>query len=135
MADPADAEREPAADALRPRPLAGVDGEAEPGLARDLERGREVRGREARLVAAHAEAGDVRMRALDRAAGDLAGLLGAEVADAAHDDAGLDAGLRARVVDALGERGEVLLVGEADLRRVVGASRSARRRSRLPRRT
>ena len=120
VADPADPEREAAADAVRPRPLAGVDGQAEPGLAGDRERVGEVLGREARLVAAHAEAGDVRMRTLDRAARDLAGLVGTEVADAAHDDAALDAGLVAGVVDALGEGGEVLLVGQADVGGVVG---------------
>src|SRR4029079_15929161 len=55
------------------------------------------------------------------AAADFAVLLGAEVADAAHGDAGLDARLGAGVVDALGERGELFLVGQADLGRVIGA--------------
>jgi hypothetical protein len=120
VADPADPEPEAAADAVRARPLAGVDGEAEAGLASDRERGREVAGREARLVAAHAEAGDVGMRRLHGAAGDLARLLGAEVAHAAHDDPTLDAGLRPGVVNPLRERREVLLVGQADPGRVVG---------------
>src|SRR5215203_4581663 len=120
VADPADPQGEPAADALGARPLARVDGQPEPGLASDGERVGEVLGREAGLVAAHAEPGDVGVRALDGAARDLARLLGAEVADAAHDDPALDPGLVARVVDALGERGEMLVVGQADVGGVVG---------------
>ena len=114
MTDTADAKREAAANALGAAPLAGVDGEAEARLGRDRERVGEALGREPCLVAAHAEAGHVGVRALDGAARDVARPVGPAMAHAAHDDAALDPGLGAGVVDPLRERGEVLLVGQPD---------------------
>src|SRR4051795_11621935 len=115
-----DAEGEALADALGTVPLPGVDGEAEPGVARDREGARELAGGVVGLVAAHAEARHVGVRPLDRATGDLARLRRTEMADAAHHDPRLDPGLRACVVDSLRQRGEVLLVGQPDTGGVVG---------------
>ena len=109
-----------AADGLRTGVLARVDGAAQAAVGGDRERARERLGREARLVAGHVEADDVRVAVRHDAPRDLLGALDAAVAQARGDDPRLDAEALAGVVDALGDRVEVLLVGEADGGRVVG---------------
>src|SRR3954454_713386 len=120
VADPGDRQRERAADALGARPLAGVDAAPQPGPGRDRVGLGERPGRVAGLVARHLEADDVGVGALGGVAGDPDRRLDAEVPDAREEDPGLDAVLGAGGVDPRRDPVEVLGVGEADERRVVG---------------
>src|SRR4051794_5723093 len=120
VADPGDRQRERAADALGARPLAGVDAAPQPGPGRDRVGLGERSGRVAGLVARHLEADDVGVGALGGVAGDPDRRLDAEVPDAREEDPGLDAVLGAGGVDPRRDPVEVLGVGEADERRVVG---------------
>jgi hypothetical protein len=77
-------------------------------------------GRVARLVARHLEARRRRDGRLAAVAGDAQRLVDTEVADAGQQDARLDAVGLARAVDPGRDPREVLLVGEADERGMVG---------------
>ena len=75
------------------------------------------------LLSGHREPNDVGMGTLGGVAGDAQSLFDAEVLDRGDEDATFDPGLAARVVDTAGDPAEVLLVTEADERRMVGRGR------------
>ena len=97
-----------------------MDRAAEAGVGDDLKHLGEVPRREARLVAGHREADDVRVGVLGGVAGDAERLLDPEVAHGRDEDAALDAGIAASLVDPARDPVPVLLVAQADERRVVG---------------
>ena len=117
---PRDRQRQRLAHRLGAGVLAGVDRAAEPGRRRDLVGAGELRGRVAGLVARQVEADDVGVAVLGACGGRSLRRLDAEVADRDEQDARLDAGVGAGVVDALGDARLVLGVGQPDRRRVVG---------------
>ena len=84
--------------------LAGMHGDAETGLARDLEGAHIVFEVAEPFLAGHAEAGDQRMTAFGREARRRLDRFDAEMAHARHDHAALDAGLGLGARHAFAER-------------------------------
>ena len=98
-------------DALGAAPFARVGGEAEAGLAGDVEGVREVAGLAGLLVARDAEAHEPVAGGFCRAEGGFLGLLRPEVADAGDDAAERDAILAFGLVRRLADGGEVVAPG------------------------
>ena len=76
---------------LRPAPLPGMGGQAQPGLARQVERPGEIARLALAFIARDAEPGDPVARCFSRAKGRGARLIGAEMSDAGDDAAQDDA--------------------------------------------
>ena len=104
-----------AAHALPAGEFAGMDGDAEPGLARDLEGPHIVLEVAEALLAGHAEAGDQRMAASGGEARRRLDRFDAEMAHAGDDHAALDAGLGLGARHAFAERVGVGLRRQAGL--------------------
>ena len=102
-----------ASHALPAGQLAGVNGDAEPRFAGDLEGADIVFELAEKLVARHAEAGHQRMRAACGEARRLLDRLDAEVPDADDDHAALDAGLGLGPRHAFAKRVRIDLGGQA----------------------
>ena len=103
-----------------PTNLAGMDGAAKALVVGQPIGRREVGRRELGLVAAHAEAHDIVMRLGHHGARHGERPLGPEMADADDDDAALDAEVAPGAVDAVFERLEPGVVGDAERRRALG---------------
>ena len=92
-----------------------MDGDAEPGLARDLEGAHIILDVAEALLAGHAEAGDQRMAASRGKARRRLDRFDAEMADAGDDHAAFDAGLVAGAHHAFAKRVGVGLRRQAGL--------------------